>query len=155
MILANDIVPIPEDERVPGGPTHRRREYPKAGPQPSGSHKETPKAPSTPQKAGSVPNATELEALTVLHLDDWLVWEFEGRVFDVLGGTHHYTPDWWHESHSMAIEVKGEYIHSRDARILFDAARKENPSVTFIWARKRTTGNKGKRWEVEFYGART
>lgn len=79
---------------------------------------------------------------------------FEGRSFDVLAGTHSYTPDWWVEASRTAVEVKGEHIHSRDSRILFDAARAEYPSVTWIWARKRTSGRKGPRWEIEVYPAR-
>jgi hypothetical protein len=98
-------------------------------------------------------NATECEAARVLRLPG-LTTLFEGRAFDVLGGTHSYTPDWWVEDSRTAVEVKGEHIHSRDSRILFDAARAEYPSVTWIWARKRTRGRKGPRWEIEVYPAR-
>jgi hypothetical protein len=97
------------------------------------------------------PNATEAEALRVLRLPDGTA--FEGRAFDVLARTHGYTPDWWHEGSRTAVEVKGEHIHSRDSRILFDAARAEFPGVTWIWARKRACGRKGPRWEIEVYPA--
>ena len=95
------------------------------------------------------PNHTELEARGILNLECGL---FEGRTFSVLGGTHAYTPDWW--TGRTAVEVKAEHIHSRDSRILFDAARREYPDVTWVWARKRTTGKKGPRWEIEVYHAR-
>jgi hypothetical protein len=42
-------------------------------------------------------------------------------------------------------EVKGEYIHSRDSRILFDTARMDWPQWTFVWARKRKSGE----WQIE------
>jgi len=92
------------------------------------------------------PNKTELEALRVLDLKDM---EFEGRRFAVLGGSHHYRPDFY--GSDTAVEVKAEYISSRDSRILFDAARHAHPELTWIWARKRTTGKKGPRWDVEIY----
>ena len=95
------------------------------------------------------PNHTELEALAVLNIENAT---FEGRTFSVLGGTHAYTPDWW--TGKTAVEVKGEWIHKEASRIRFDAARAEYPDVTWVWARKRTTGKKGPRWEVEIYHAR-
>ena len=102
-------------------------------------------------KPSGQPNHTELEALAVLRLRNAV---FEGRTFEVLNGTHAYTPDWWAPDCATAVEVKGEFLHSRDSRILFDAARKEYPEVTWIWARKRVTGRNGPRWEIEVYHAR-
>ena len=111
---------------------------------------EPPKA-SPHQARGKQPNATELEARELLRLH---FAEFEGASFSVLDGTHTYTPDWYDEATKTAVEVKGEHIHSRDSRIMFDAARKENPDHTWVWIRKRTTGRKGKRWECEIYVAK-
>lgn len=94
----------------------------------------------------SGPNKTELEATSILRLiPESLV--FEGRTFSVVG--HSYTPDWY--GSNIAIEVKAQFIYSRDSRILFDAARLAHPELTWIWARKRTKGKKGKRWDVEIY----
>jgi hypothetical protein len=95
---------------------------------------------------------TELEAQRVLNLPPVV---FEDRTFVLLNGTHSYTPDWY--GSSMAIEVKGEHVHSRDARILFDAARAEYPELTWVWARKRSgakCGKRGARWEVTIWPAK-
>lgn len=100
-----------------------------------------------PAKATTVPNKTETEALDVLRLH---LMDFEGRTFDVVG--HKYTPDWY--GNGFAVEAKGEHIHSRDSRILFDAARLAHPELTWIWARKRTTGRAGKRWEIQIFPAK-
>jgi len=140
------LLPIPPHLRTPGGPTHCLPNSPlvrDALAMPAES-REGP-APATA-------NTTECLAARVLRLPSSAL--FEGRSFDVLGGTHSYTPDWWVEDSRTAVEVKGEHIHSRDSRILFDAARAEYPSVTWIWARKRTSGRKGTRWEIEVYPAR-
>jgi len=91
-------------------------------------------------------NHTEREALQVLRLH---LLDFEGRTFEVVG--HSYTPDWY--GNGFAVEVKGEFIHSRDSRILFDAARLAHPELTWIWARKRTKGRAGPRWDIQVFPA--
>jgi hypothetical protein len=142
------LVPIPAHLRLRGGATHC---LPCAMPPPAATP--TPRHDVAGEgKKQTEANATEREAARVLRLPEAML--FEGRTFDVLGGTHSYTPDWWVEADRTAVEVKSEHIHSRDSRILFDAARAEYPSVTWIWARKRTRGRKGPRWEIEVYPAR-
>lgn len=93
------------------------------------------------------PNGTELACLKLF---PGFGFVFEGRRFDICGGAT-YTPDWVDESSRMAIEVKGEHIHSRDSRRRFDEAKHLNPDWTWIWARLRTKGRKGRRWEIEIY----
>lgn len=132
-------VEIPVAERVPGGPTHRRILSTAVE---ARAYLET--AVDVRQVQA---NRTEQQARDLLGLMGAL---FEGRSFAVMGGTHTYTPDWYVPD-SLAVEVKGEYIHSRDSRVLFDAARHEYPGITWVWARKRTSGKKGVRWEVEFF----
>jgi hypothetical protein len=70
----------------------------------------------------------------------------------ICGGAS-YTPDFANIERKIAVEVKGEYIHSRDSRRRFDEAKHLNPDWTWIWARKRTAGRKGPRWEIEIYPA--
>lgn len=136
-------VEIPDAEQVPGGPTHRRL---------SATSVERQAYLSTSVDVRQVQaNQTEQQARDLLGLMGAV---FEGRSFDVMDGSHTYTPDWWVPASSMAVEVKGEHIHSRDSRVLFDAARHAYPGITWVWARKRTKGRKGKRWEVEFYPAK-
>jgi len=109
--------------------------------------------PAEPRQAPArpvAPNQTERQALAVLNLREQDM-AFEGRTFDVCGGSR-YTPDWIDADQGIAIEVKGEHVHSRDSRCRFDEARTLYPSWRWIWIRKRTTGRKGKRWEVEVYG---
>jgi len=101
------------------------------------------------QRHAAAPNATELEALAVLRLTD-AGMRYEAESLPVLGGSHSYTPDWSSVSGDIRIEVKAEYIPSRDSRILFDAARVQYAGM-WIWARKRTRGRKGRRWEIEVY----
>jgi hypothetical protein len=140
------IEPIPPSELRPGGPTHRMR----------GATAKTWVPPaatiSTPVEVKREPNQTELEAATIING----YWVYEYCPLSVLNGTHSYTPDWTRMNDAgwvdAMMEVKGEHIHSRDSRILFDAARKEYPNRTWIWARKRTKGKKGPRWEIEVYG---
>ena len=103
----------------------------------------------TPTTRHTGPNATELEAASLLPGD----WQYEAMKFDILGGAT-YTPDWVDPARQIAIEAKGEYIHSRDSRRRFDEAKHLRPDWTWIWARKRT-GRKGQRWEIEIYPART
>ena len=93
------------------------------------------------------PNKLEEEALIWLVLD---AYEFEGKKFDICGGAT-YKPDWVHHKNKIAVEVKCEYIHSRDSRRRFDEAKHLHPDWTWIWMRKRTKGRKGKRWEIEIY----
>lgn len=93
-----------------------------------------------------VPNHTEQEAFDLLGLLN-RGCIYESRTFEVVG--HSYTPDW--TGPSVAVEVKGEHVHSRDSRILFDAARLAHPELTWIWARKRQGGKKGDRWEVTIW----
>lgn len=93
------------------------------------------------------PNATENGALHILPAFDWV---YEGLTFDVAGGGR-YTPDWVDVSRRIAVEAKGEHIHSRDSRRRFDEARERYPHWVWIWARRRTCGRKGHRWEVEIY----
>lgn len=93
-----------------------------------------------------VPNQTEQEAFDLLGLLH-RGCIYEARTFEVVG--HSYTPDW--TGPSVAVEVKGEHVHSRDSRILFDAARLAHPELTWIWARKRQGGKKGDRWEVTIW----
>jgi hypothetical protein len=77
-------------------------------------------------------------------------FEFEGRTFDICGGAT-YTPDFVDQAAMVAIESKGEFIHSRDSRRRFDEAKHLHPLWTWIWARLRTSGRKGRRWEIEVY----
>ena len=106
--------------------------------------------PSEPPKKVKVPNKTEALCMVVLGYcaEDFT---YEGKTFDVCGGGR-YTPDWVSEDRQIAIEVKGEHIHSRDSRRRFDEARMIYPGWRWIWARKRTKGRKGMRWDVEVYG---
>jgi hypothetical protein len=94
-------------------------------------------------------NKTEADALTILNLEPGDV-VFEGRTFPICGGCV-YTPDWYDELREIAIEVKGERIHSRDSRQRFNQAKHLYPELTWIWCRKRTKGAKGSRWEIEVY----
>jgi hypothetical protein len=107
----------------------------------------TPATPAQPVTRHTGPNATELEAASLLPGD----WQYEGRKFDILGGAT-YTPDWVDTTRLIAIEAKGEFIHSRDSRRRFDEARHLRPDWTWIWARKRA-GRKGNRWEIEIFPA--
>ena len=107
-----------------------------------------PPAPP-PVKKPKGPNKTELAALTILNYEPQEV-AFEGKTFDICGGCR-YTPDWIDELKMVAIEVKAEYIASRDSRRRFDEAKHLHPDWTWIWIRKRTKGRKGRRWEVEVY----
>jgi len=77
---------------------------------------------------------------------------YEGKTFDISCACT-YTPDWVNETLKIAIEAKGEWIFSRDSRLRFNDAMSRYPEWTFIWARRRTQGKKGKRWEIEVYGA--
>lgn len=107
------------------------------------------KPPDTP--AVCVPNKTEEEARTILSgVMNLLIWQYEDKTFELSNG-HSFTPDWVNWDESIVVEVKSEYVHSRDSRILFDCAKQEYPGYTWIWMRKRTKGRKGKRWEVEIY----
>jgi hypothetical protein len=92
------------------------------------------------------PNATEIEARRVLGLEG-IGLDYESRTFRVVG--HDYTPDWC--GSGVAIEVKGAFIHSRDGRILFDAARLAHPELKWIWAQKKKGGKKGDRWQVDIW----
>jgi len=104
-----------------------------------------PAAPKPPRgKRG--PNKTELEAFALFPYR----FVFEGREFDICGGAK-YTPDGVDPEHAVALEAKGEFIHSRDSRRRFDEAKHLYPQWTWIWARKREKGRKGPRWEVEVY----
>jgi hypothetical protein len=104
-----------------------------------------PRARQGPKKAKG-PNKTELEAFALFPYD----FDFEGRVFDICGGAR-YTPDGVDLKRAVALEAKGEFIHSRDSRRRFDEARTLYPGWTWIWARKRDKGRKGRRWEIEIY----
>ena len=79
-------------------------------------------------------------------------WVYEGMNFDICGGDG-YTPDWVDHVGHQCIEVKDEYIRSRDGRRRFLEAKHFHEDWTWIWARKRTTGRKGPRWEIEVYPA--
>lgn len=105
------------------------------------------KHPKEGVSTASMPNKTELRAKDILRLPEDAC--FEGRSFKL--ENHTYTPDWICPVNMIAVEVKGEYIHSRDSRIMFDMARKLYPSYMWIWARNRTSGRKGRRWDVEIY----
>jgi hypothetical protein len=98
--------------------------------------------PPTPANA---PNKTEREALHVLRLH---LMDFEGRTFTNPGGGT-YTPDWY--GNGFAVEVKGEHIFDRGSRPKFDAAKAAHPELTWIWARKRTKGRLGPRWEIQVF----
>jgi len=118
-------------------------------PRQAGSAPVIPHAQNPPQaakgKAGG-PNKTELEARG-LFPGRFL---FEGRTFSICGGAT-YTPDWVDQETAVAIETKGEFIHSRDSRRRFDEAKHLFPQWSWIWARKRSKGRKGPRWEIEIY----
>lgn len=92
------------------------------------------------------PNKTELAALGLFRGD----FQHEAKSFDIIGGAK-YTPDWIDVENKIAIEVKAEFIHSRDSRRRFDEAKYLFPDWTWIWARQRTKGKKGRRWEIEVY----
>ena len=94
------------------------------------------------------PNQTEQEAMTVFSALAKLVMamRYNSVLYPVLNNSHSYTPDW--TADGVVCEVKGEHIHSRDSRVLFDACRAEHPDLVHVWARKRTTGKAGRRWEV-------
>lgn len=96
--------------------------------------------------AGKEPNSTELECRNLFTGE----FTFEGRTFDICGGAR-YTPDWVDNLCRVAIEAKGEFIHSRDSRRRFDEAVHLYPDWRWIWARKRTKGRKGPRWEIEVF----
>lgn len=119
-------------------PTTEKTSQPKAG-------ESNSRAPR--QRKG--PNQTEVAALVVLNLEPGDV-TFEGRTFPICGGSV-YTPDWYDELRMLAVEVKGERIHSRDSRQRFNQAKHLYPGLTWIWCRKRTKGAKGPRWEIEVY----
>ncbi len=112
----------------------------------------TPPAPSKrPTRAarGALgPNKTEAACLKLFPG----TFEFEGRTFDICGGAT-YTPDGVDKAAKVAVEAKGEHIHSRDSRRRFDEAKHLYPDWTWIWARLRTSGRKGRRWEIEIYEA--
>ena len=113
----------------------------------------TGEQPAEPRQAPPrtvAPNQTERQALAVLNLREQDM-AFEGRTFGVCGGSR-YTPDWIDADQCIAIEVKGEHVYSRDSRCRFDEARTLYPDWRWIWIRKRTTGRKGERWEIEVYG---
>jgi hypothetical protein len=134
--------------RTPGWSTADLDEYRRKQGQPTAPPADRVDRPTIDRAQG--PNKTEAEFLAIVRaanpaLADTL--QFEGRTFDV--AFHTYTPDWY--GYDTAIEVKGDYIHSRDSRILFDAARHEHPELTWVWARKRAKGRKGPRWEIEVY----
>jgi len=108
----------------------------------------TPSKPLTRQSCkADGPTKTEMLAALIFR---GYVWKFEGRKFEICGGAR-YTPDWVDEAAKVAVECKGEFIHSRDSRRRFDEAKHLNPDWTWIWARLRTSGRKGKRWEIEIY----
>ena len=100
-------------------------------------------------KKVNTPNMTEIDALEILNISHLSV-KFEGRKFPICGGAT-YKPDWIDEQRQIAIEVKSEWIASRDSRRRFDEARTLYPDWRWIWIRKRTKGRKGPRWEVEVY----
>lgn len=97
------------------------------------------------------PNATETAALAVLPEG---AYHYEAITFGICGGAT-YRPDWTDGVRRIAIEVKGEYIHSRDSRRSFNEAKHLHPEWTWIWARLRTKGRKGRRWEIEVYADAT
>ena len=103
------------------------------------------------------PNATERAALDLLRVlagGQEAGWIREGRTFPVLG-RRSYTPDWVLTGSYVAVEVKGEYVHSRDSAILFDAARHEYPDWTWIWMRRRSKTRMAGGWQVEIWPAKT
>jgi len=105
-----------------------------------------PPAAPKPPRGRRGPNKTELEAFALFPYR----FVFEGREFEICGGAK-YTPDGVDPEHAVALEAKGEFIHSRDSRRRFDEAKHLYPQWTWIWARKREKGRKGPRWEVEVY----
>jgi hypothetical protein len=105
-----------------------------------------PPAAPKPPRGNRGPNKTELEAFALFPYR----FVFEGREFEICGGAK-YTPDGVDPEHAVALEAKGEFIHSRDRRRRFDEAKHLYPAWTWIWARKRNKGRKGPRWEVEVY----
>lgn len=99
-------------------------------------------------RAAEGPNAIEAECVALFPGN----FEYEARSFQICGGAT-YRPDWVDQVGRVAIEAKGEFIHSRDSRRRFDEAKHLHADWTWIWARKRTEGKKGKRWEIEVYTA--
>ena len=102
------------------------------------------------------PNRTEMAALDLLTMlagGNHAGWVHGARSFLVLGGAHSYTPDWILTGNRVAVEVKAEYIRSRDGKILFDAARREYPDWTWVWLRFREKGLAGKRVEIDVWRA--
>lgn len=96
------------------------------------------------------PNKTELACIELFPGFDW---QYEAQAFEVCGGAK-YTPDWVDKGRKVAIEAKGEFIHSRDSRRRFDEAVHLYPDWRWIWARLRTKGRKGRRWEIEIYNTK-
>ena len=65
---------------------------------------------------------------------------YEALTFRLANG-HRYTPDWvyWHDGRLHCVEVKGGYRLGsyQRARLAFDQAAIEWPTITWIWAEKR------------------
>jgi len=96
-----------------------------------------------------LPNKTELEyrdrCLLKLKAHGASI-RFQSQRFYLANG-HSYRPDWivvLENGQTQCHEVKGEHIHSRDSKVLFDQARVENPRYFWVWAQKRKEG-----WVIE------
>jgi hypothetical protein len=126
--------------RLPADPGPSRAAVPPAAATP-------PRTRQGPKKAKG-PNKTEAryarEVLAPLGIEA----RYEGLTFRLANG-HRYTPDWVYFDQTGKLvcgEVKGAYrfgSHQR-ARLAFDQARLEWPSITWIWATWT-----GKEWSIE------
>lgn len=126
--------------RLAADPTPARPTTPSGDPKP-------PRARQGPKKTKG-PNKTELRYLreNVEPLGE--TGHYEGLTFRLANG-HRYTPDWVYVAPATGsltcVEVKGAYrfgSHQR-ARLAFDQARLEWPSITWVWAIWT-----GKEWQV-------
>jgi hypothetical protein len=100
-------------------------------------------------KTAKRPNKTELRYLRDVIKPLGEVGRYEALTFRLANG-HMYTPDWVCTDPATGrltcVEVKGAYrFHSHQrARLAFDQARLEWPSITWIWATWT-----GKEWRNE------
>ena len=99
----------------------------------------TPPVANQPQKTAKGPNKTELRYLRDVIKPLGEVGRYEALTFRMANG-HRYTPDWVYADQTTGrltcVEVKGAYrLYSlQRARLAFDQAKLEWPSITWIWA---------------------
>jgi hypothetical protein len=143
MIRLSDLEPIPDGERIPGGPTHRVKA--------ALGLPEPPREAKPAEASRPAPNQTETEAMTLLKSLPGVLSQakFEGYEFRLYTGI--YTPDWVDEAARVAVEVKGNFIRNKDSRVRFNMAKGMYPDWTWIWMRKYKGGHWGSHWRIEIY----